>query len=474
MHRSLSFFALLVLLAFTQPACAASATLSGVVVDETNGAALAGARIKLTKTQDDEPLYARADWRGEFRFTDLAMGAYQLRAEQPGYMMPGDASHTFRTLSVDLTPPNAFDTTTAPYRLKVSKKVDKAGVLHGEVTVNLAPQGVVSGKVVDPNGIPLFRARVDLLKVTPLSPGTTIRPGLQPLGDGKNVVMTLGVLSTDDRGEFRIAPLEAGTYYLRCTGVMDSGPWASDYRTTYYPGALDLASAKPIPLRVGEKVRAGIQIMRQAGVRVAGQITFSDSAAAANDRGRYTRVHLFTRDEKRRDSSPVLATVKDGRYEFNDVLPGTYMLVATTYERQVAASQPLLGAHRVVEVGTSGAAGVDIAVQPLPDIQGVISFEPGCDPTPVQVYARSRLGVSQRAPVRVESSDGAFTVKRVEPGPIRMFANSFLPTSPYLWITKMTLDGRDILNQEFDVPLSGGATVNITMGCSTRRIMRAK
>jgi hypothetical protein len=479
MRRLLSYFAPLILLPLAQPMSAASATLAGVVVDQTNGAALAGARVKLTRFNDEEPLYAKTDWRGEFQFANLVPGAYSIRAEQLGYMMSGESPHNpGRSLWVDLTLPSPNDARSAPGRVKIAKKVDQAGVLHGEVTVELAPYGVVTGKLVDPNGTPLSLARIELLKVMPIPPGTTLQPGQQPLPDGQNMAGTYVVQPTDDRGEFRLARLEAGTYYLRCSGPPGGGQWGTGYRATYYSGALDIGSAKPVQLSVGQKVRADIQILRQAGVRVAGRLTSADGGSTANDARTYTRVILVAQNERRRDLNSGMAVVRDNEYEFNDVLPGTYFLVATTYEREagvarLGGTQPLQGTSRLVDIGPADVAGLDLALRPLPDIQGVITFVGDCVRVPVQVQAHSSLGVTSRTPVRVDSPDGTFTIKRVGPGPVRLYANSFLPTSPFAWVVKMTLDGRDIQGQEFDTPLPNGAVVKITMGCPTMRTVRS-
>ena len=484
MRRLLSCIAPLVLLLLAQPAQAASATLEGVVVDQATGTPLAGARVKLFKSNDEEPLYTKTDTQGRFAFTSLASERHFIRAEQPGYMMPGDSPYgSGRSAWIDLTLPAPNQSSSGAgcpmCGPKVDKKVDSAGVLHGEVTLELVPYGVITGKVTDPDGRPLSRLRIELLMKKPIPPGAVIQPGQQQLlPDGQSMASPAGrFCQSDDRGEFRLALLEAGTYYLRASSVQSAGQWAAGYRTTYYSGALDLGSAKPIQVGVGRKVRTDVQIIRQAGVRVAGRLSVPGGVSTSADARMLTRVDLVAEEGRRRDPNSGGAVVRGQEYEFKDVLPGKYLLRATSYEREGGVRygggrKPLYGVLRVVEIGSIDVSGLDLALQSLPDIHGVVTFAEGCAPVAVKVQATSSLGWSIQPSATVDAPDGTFALSRVEPGPARLNASSFLPSAPTYWVVSMTLDGRDIRYREFDAPLPDGAVVRITMGCPGGRNAR--
>src|SRR5881397_2462634 len=80
--------------AFAQQAVT-SATLSGSVVD-TRGRALPATEITVTGIGTNRTWTTRSDSQGYYRFIYLPVGAYRLRASQPGF----DAFEQLLTLSV--------------------------------------------------------------------------------------------------------------------------------------------------------------------------------------------------------------------------------------------------------------------------------------------------------------------------------------------------------------------------------------
>ncbi len=416
MRRCLSRFALFALLTCSFPCLWArmdppitSATLDGTVLNSATGEPIAEARVKLANSQDDEPLYTKTDAQGHFTFTNLTPGrGYSIRAERPGFIEPGGSLNSYPgPAQFDLTysGPGATERASCGQcEIKIEKNVDDAGTLHVTLTMGLVPYAAISGKVTAPNGLPLSGMIVQLLmkrEAGKNSPGGQRIPEVQKIG---------GHMTADDRGEFRIAPLAAGQYYLRVYGVYYQSQWEPNYRTTYFGGALDLDSAKPIMLAAGQQVRADIQVVSQSGVRVSGRILLPAGNEPAPGRRIYTSVSLESLSPGEdgtagRSMANIQAPAQE--YEIKSVLPGKYKLVATTYEipenRGFVGDYKLLySGSRTLEVGRSDATGIELEMEHPEDIQGTVAFAEGCPREPVRIEI-SGGGMRPPAPVTVDA-----------------------------------------------------------------------
>ncbi len=482
MPRLLSCCAPLVLLLSASPSRAATAMIEGHVIDQATGQPIAGARVSLARDIGDEPLLARTDDRGHFEFSGLAQAIHYIYAERPGYMMPGAwPSSRPGPTSVDLRlPADQGPASVARYSsgLKVDKSVNSDGAVRAQTTLELVRYGVITGKITSPYGTPLPGARMQLFMKGPILPGVEHRAVQQRLPDGQAVFpVACENSSSDDRGEFRCAFLTAGTYYLRAEGWPGNGQWASDYRATYYPGALDFKSARPLELAVGQSIRADVRVKRLAGVRVSGRLSAPPSAPELDDTRTQYRVTLVPPHSRGGDPSPT-AEVRNREFTFENVLPGKYYLRATVSERSEDRFDdtdwtPLYGILREVEVGSNDVTGLDLVLQPLPEIEGKVDFASGCAAVPVtlQVMPVGSSYISQR-PLKVDSAGGRFTLRGVPLGLVRLWASPHYPPAQPYWVQAVTLDGRDIRNQDFETPLPTGASVKITVVCPASRSAR--
>src|SRR5438034_6256790 len=104
-----------------------------------------------------------------------------------------------------------------------------------DIRIRLAPTAVVSGRVTDENRSPRGSVRVEAVRYE-------YRDGVRELKTG-------GQAQTDDRGEYRIFDLPAGSYYLRAEQLQSGAGRPSV--PTYFPGASQLQSAVPITLAAG-------------------------------------------------------------------------------------------------------------------------------------------------------------------------------------------------------------------------------
>ena len=395
----------------------------GDIVDSITGAPVAGARLKLALPSGDF-LYYSADPRGHFRIPNSPSSAGPLLVQGRGYL---EAMHAAPTPGATLRIP-------------------------------LTPYAAIAGKVIDPDGLPLLRAVIDVCAVRPFRTGDTGAPGVRVLPDGQNSLVRVSQAASDDRGEFRIAPLKPGTYYL-VAGQFSVGDARN--QVTYYPHALEFANARPVELSAGQQLRADMQIAVQAGRHVAGRIlppagrTFPHSA--------YTNVFLMRPDsEIAADPSRMAINLTD-RYELKDVAPGIYTLLAATSvpgETPWGLWRPIFGIRTQFAIGDRDLDTFDIQMQELPGIPGTIGFVAGCSPGPVQVHVSGDgAGTAVWSDANV-TADGRFALGNLGPAHLKLTV-----TAPGYRVVSARLGDLDVLRDGFDYPFPPDASLRIVVDC---------
>jgi protocatechuate 3,4-dioxygenase beta subunit len=217
------FFALLVLLmslaAAAQQAPPQTGSVSGTLIDAATQQALPNARVALLPNRGIE---TNADGRGLFVLEGVDTGRQILIASSTGY------STLRKTLSV------------------------AAGQRVENVVFRLSRRGVITGRVLDPNGRPAVGARFTLLRFA-FTNGNTSEAA--KLGQANT---TLGEFTfggrdgaVDDQGNFRMTDVEPGAYYGRIIPPDDR----SSLGAVLYPGVNDLSKAIPVHLNPGEELR---------------------------------------------------------------------------------------------------------------------------------------------------------------------------------------------------------------------------
>ena len=403
---------LFLLVCLTVPAVAE--TLEGDVVDAVTGAPVAGARIRGELSHVD-PIYAKADDRGHFQVENLVPGVYALKVQGLGYMETAQAAQL----------PSASG-----------------------LRIPLTRYAVITGKVTDPNGIPLPIATVEIYTTRAAQPGDAGRSDVQPLPGG--LVLEGGSqIHVDDRGEYCYASLKPGTYYLSARG----SPFSSD-RLTYYPGAADVAGARPLLLEPGEHLRADMQIASGPGARVAGRIV--PPAGRTAPPGSYTNVSLTGRDGVGHMASVPFGSGVPRPYQLTDVSPGSYIVVVATRSPGDTPWVPrpsVFGAMLRAEVGESDIGDLDVQLQELPPIAGSVGFAEGCTPAPVRIIGGSSSTTS--------GPDGNFVLSGISPGHFSVSAIA----APGVWAASARLGNREVLWDGFDYPVAAGEALRILMDC---------
>ena len=261
-----------------QQQSATSYVLTGTVVSTTTGAGIPYALVQVDQS-------ARlADQNGNFRFENVAPSTVNVQAHKPGFFLESELNGTPASNLVTLSSPSS------------------------NVVVRLVPEAVISGHVESPEGEPLDSVPVRL------------RFG-QIVNGRRMWQQQHGSRPTDEDGNFRIADLKPGIYFVevgpnsrRSLGQTNK---SGVIPALYYPGVRELSSATPVRLLPGQRANLEFATKRVPAYRVSGAVT----GISGNNGG----LTLLDQDGESADV-PTRMDPRTGRFEAFPVPAGTYRL----------------------------------------------------------------------------------------------------------------------------------------------------
>jgi carboxypeptidase family protein len=322
----------------------ATGRIAGRVVADGANTPIAGARVTLFPNLPPRPggpvgpgrmmwrpMQTQTDDDGRFAFEKVEAGAYRLDVQKAGFAPVGEPGQAPAT------------------EVAAGKTTDLA--------VAMQKGGVIAGKVLDAQGEPLADVRMMAMRRLNRQgmPGQAANAiFMAPAGAG-------GQQQSNDLGEFRLANLAPGEYYVAAMpnngGMPFGGPGTTPTSTgkasltTYYPGTNDQAAASPIKVTAGETVYNIVFGMQSApGFRITGQVVDENGAAVSG-----AMVMLMPARPAGGFSPPTHATSgENGRFTFVDIPSASY---------RVNASVPVqLANGRGSVVTSSGPAGSAVAM----------------------------------------------------------------------------------------------------------------
>jgi hypothetical protein len=316
---------------------------------------------------------------GSFRFAAVDQGTYALIGERTGYVRETLSTPGGQTRVIEV----------------VSEK-NTSGI-----ELKMTPQSVIAGHVFDEDGDPVQSVNVEVWRYT------------YPRGRRQLTQTQNG--STNDLGEFRIANLAPGRYYVSATarrGALQAilngggrggrggglqiagggrgGPadTIEDYVTTYYPNLTEATNASPLNLVAGSEVRGiEIRLLKARYHHVSGSLAGLPVPAAASAdtakgkaKGRAgdsgflpggpgVMLSLAPRDGQGGRQIAGAAVYADGTFEFPAVPPGSYYIVA----QSPGAAQQRLTARVPVDVGNSDMNDISVRLQPPLAVSGTVT-----------------------------------------------------------------------------------------------------
>jgi hypothetical protein len=313
------------------------------------------------------PLTALSDSDGRFTIGNVPAGTHTLRAQLEGYF-GAEVNGGY--------PPIV----TVPVTLSANQT--------SSVKISMLPGGTISGRVLDPTGKPLSESPVQIL-----------RSGYQ---NGVASLQVADIRQTDDRGEYRLYRLAPGEYYLaaapRPQGLLGArgnvAPNAQEVPVpTFYPNVTDPSAATRINLRSGDDLGSiNIQLRTTIGVKVSGRVTSSvptGPSTGARGEPRPGGVILVPENSGGLMNLDVLGATPlgsdGGTFEFQNVAPGTYDLIARISVARgggwgpqappAVATGPWAFGRASVDTRSGGTDNVAIVVRTGVDVKGRVLLD---------------------------------------------------------------------------------------------------
>ncbi len=408
---------------------------------------------------------ATSDDAGKFAIENIDPGKnYNLSAQRTGFV-------TARYGARSATSP------TVPLSLE-------AGQVMKGVSLTMTPQGVVTGRVTEPNGDPIQNARVLLM-----------RRGYQR---GVRQLVLANTTNTNDQGDFRAANLAPGRYYVMVqnspTAILAGGVAPKNAPiATYYPNATEAQGAAPLDLAAGQELR-GIDVRMREG-RV---FTVRGKALGVNGAPVAGSLILAMPKTSGDSSTQTLAllngivggqnqTKPDGSFELRALTPGAYTLSAIATQTGAVRSSGQMD----VNIVDADMADLAFSLVPGPSVTGTVRLEggdlkallPPVDPnTSAQANAlavaatnagvavngaRLSIGLTPVNPLPLGGNppatikdDGTFQVDGVVPGKYQLTVAA-LPQNMY--VKSARLGGADVTLGVVDLTRGGGGNIEIVL-----------
>ena len=342
MTRSLvlAFFFLSALLPASaqDPAPTAHASsITGTVVKEPGSQPLKKALVQVVAENQKEGgnYTATTDADGHFYIENVVPGRYRIFVERTGFV--GVNEHGLKS--------------------EVNVFTVQAGQAVEDLLFRMLPTAVISGRITDEDGDPMAGVVVIALKKKP----------------GKSTRESVGTVGTNDLGEYRLAGLFPGQYWIVAMPPVDfrdyekqekslagAGQPDTRYVSTYYPGTYDAMQASALALKADDEMPVNFTLVPARTYRVRGIVTGVMA-------GQKPAVELVS---KTGDSMRASEVGPDGQFEVRGVAPGSYVVRASTPTESQSFT-----AHQDVSVVAADVDGVKLTPLPSFTLSGHLHIE---------------------------------------------------------------------------------------------------
>jgi len=421
--------------------------VSGVVTSEDGARPVRFAYLVLLGTGTGTMKVSSTDADGRFMFANLPADRYTLGASKPPYL--GTVAGARRP-----------GRTGAPIAVADGQKITN-------VAIRMPMGASISGTITDEKGQPASNTAVTLQQLrlqngerTLVSPSSGVRD-----------------VQTDDRGRYRFFGLLPGEYVvsglranpfparqLTVTEVDDaiktgsappapSTPSSVRYAPVYFPGTTRMTDAAPIAVGSGEeRSNADFRLELVPTARIEGSVATGNLQPAF-----LPNVALMTTGSSQARTVQSVRIGPDGRFQFSNVTPGTYSLIAQG--PAPAAGQAGNFAATTIEVTGADLLGLQLTIQPMLAMSGRIVFRgagvvPALAGRRIPIRPLNPLAGAPIPSVMPTNDAGTFNITNLLPGNYVIGAPlSFGPTSDSMtWALESVIaDGRDITDRPFEI-----------------------
>lgn len=410
-------------------------TLRGQVVSSADGAPVRGALVQLT---GEEPQSAMTASDGTFAFPNLKAADFGVQVRKPGYFTPQQ-----------LYPASAP---------AVSIHLD-ANTAH--LTLELIPEGVVAGRILDESGEPVEGMQV-WLQPTKSEKAAGVFPRRDRMG-----------VQSNEAGEYRIAGIRPGSYLL-IASTNQTSPSSEflvqtdsvrqsrrGFPTTYYPGTISRRQAVPVRVKAGSVQQLEIRVAKQPLYRIAGRVEAPGAAEG---------VIVILVSLANHSPFGVMRGSTDGAFVFPEVSPGEYLLWAAVDSNGSESEEDIRLGSRYLNV-TGNLSGLAIPLAKAVSTEVHVRYELSHDThaaspvleEPLPIFF-SRLDAQedllQMLRMKPPEDEGGVSHSFFEPGTYR------LRTRPEakMYVARATSGGTDLLREDLVVgPGSIPAPIEIVL-----------
>jgi hypothetical protein len=296
----------------------------------------------------------------------------------------------------------------------------------------MAGPGAIVGRILDQQSSPVHGAVVDALVIRN--------------DRGTDMLVSVRSARTDERGEFRLADLAPGLYYVSAVN-----PSKEDlhYSATYAPGTAFADEAESVAVTgTGNPPRVEFRLKAAPPARVSGQLVSYDSKPLLNG--------AVTMTPAPNQGAPIvppqdITIFPDGRFTFGRVAPGHYQIRA---RGQTASGGSALFAIFGTFVDGRDVEGILMTLRPGATMAGRLSIDAKHGATPP---AFSKLTVRAPftdgntfgdVPTGVVERDGTFSIRGIMTGEHQIVVDGLRPP----WVLKqVSQHGADVTDAPIDV-----------------------
>jgi hypothetical protein len=430
MKTALFLFGLIAPLTLAQDSDAVPASVEGQVVSATTGQPLRKATVQLFRRGatplDLDVKSGMSDDSGMFKIVNVPPGNYGLSGSRTGYV--SESRFNTRTQTIQLGP----------------------GQRVSDILIKLTPQGVIAGSVLDEDGDPIPLAAVILYR----DRGSTA------------LVRSANEGYADSEGHFVFTGVAPGRYYVAAHQIrpgiqiqrtLNREP-QENYVLTYYPDSLDAASAVALDVLPGAEFRSAEIHMRKARTfRISGKVVNWPANLPA-----LTMLSLI-RIGGGEIGGPPSSLVRQDAFEFNNVLPGSYVIrsgMPRAVDERSGESRPLPLFWRFpVTVRDADVSGISIEPRSATQVLGIVKVEDGraLDSAPsIMLSPIDGGGMRTVRPGR----DGTFELTNLGPDQYKV-GTSQLPKEMYL--KSIRVGGQEVSSSLLDLTEGDPGEIQIVL-----------
>jgi len=398
-------------------------SIDGRVTNSITGDLVPGAAIRLLPLHyagehASEP-QANSQSDGSFHLDSVPPGSYIVIAERDGFVLGQPDS---RPPFVNVQP----------------------GQFISGLTVQITPEGSMTGKVVDEDGKPVAEADVRAISNVGRSSRQSAR--------------------TDSAGVFKLPKLAPGSYYLLADPPVKT---QAGFVRTIYPHSLNFDEATTIQVSAGQTASdTTIRLRRAATYHIRGKIS-EPPDGASSQRFRITITPRVAIDA--RSLTKDVRVNPDQTFEVDGLVSGGYTLRLMGQSSKAGRQRRLLS-RQEVDIGTTNVDDLILQITPPLTLAGHVVAE---SPTPVNFSGGRIMAVPVEDLSRgtqvftTVAADGSFTLTDLDPGVYRIRALFGLRG---MYLKSISLNQQDVMNKDVDLSQTGPGQLEIVMRSGTAEV----